>query len=190
MVSIDKKPEDRPVVVVGVSDTSGSPTALEWAWTYAEQVEGTLVAVRAWKPPASSTPSPRPGMGPLSTGGGEDFKDAEANLVSDVKEVLGKRAEDVETRLVRGGRRKVLLDAAEDADMLVVDASPRGTVSGNDTVFARKLVYAAACPVVVMPPRVTGAQPSWLVNMSTGVGRRVVRGVGRAGRPGLPPVHP
>ena len=55
----------------------------------------------------------------------------------------------------------MLIKAALGADLLVVDA-PRQLLAGP--MFAHRLIYAAACPVVVMPPAdlgraAVGAQP-------------------------------
>jgi hypothetical protein len=51
--------EDQPyTIVVGVSATSKSPTALHWAAELAALRGGRVVAVRAWRPTA-----PRPAHG-------------------------------------------------------------------------------------------------------------------------------
>ncbi len=89
-----------------------------------------------------------------------------------------------EVRAVRGGKRKVLLAAAEEADLLVVDA-PR-TFTGAP-MFAQRLVYAAGCPVVVMPPSVSADPPGALARAGRAVGRAAVRSAGLAGRPGYRP---
>jgi hypothetical protein len=93
----------------------------------------------------------------------------------------------VEVRLVRGNKYAVLLKAAEDADLLVVDA-PRQLLAGP--MFAHRLVYAATCPVVVMPPRISGEPPSVLSRVAGAVGRNVLVAAGTAGRPGYQrPLH-
>ena len=103
--------------------------------------------------------------------------DAMARLAADVGSVLGE-GHDVDVRVVRGDRRKALLDAAEGADLLVVDA-PRSLASAP--LFAHRLVYAAPCPVVVMPPRISGEPQTGLER----AGWAAVRAAGSAGRPGL-----
>ena len=82
------------------------------------------------------------------------------------------------------GKRKVLLAAADGADLLVVDA-PR-TFTGAP-MFAQRLVYAAACPVVVMPPSITAEPPGMLARAGRAMGRAAVRSAGLAGRPGYRP---
>lgn len=88
---------------------------------------------------------------------------AQRELEQHVRAALGAEAEagDVELRVVRGGRRKVLVRASEGADMLVVDAPAKRELS-TDPVFARSLVSRALCPVVIMPPRVAGADEEWV----------------------------
>lgn len=166
-------------VVVGVSATSKSPTALAWAKAQADHAGGRVVAVRAWRlPNPQATPSGTPAS--RIDRADEVEKKARTQFEADVREVLGDD-HGVELRLVRGGKRKVLLDAARGADLLVVDA-PRALTAGP--MFAHRIVYAATCPVVVMPPSISGAQKSGLTKAGLAVGRQVLRSAGTAGRPG------
>lgn len=170
---------ERPyTVVVGVSATSKSPTALDWARAQAG-TSGKVVAVRAWRlPNPQATPSGTP-AGRISRS--EDVEqEARAALERDVAATLGED-HGVELRLVRGSKFTVLLEAAEEADLLVVDA-PRQLLAGP--MFAHRLVYAASCPVVVMPPEISGEPPSMLSRVGRAVGRNVLAAAGTAGRPG------
>jgi nucleotide-binding universal stress UspA family protein len=134
-------------VVVGVSETSGSPTALRWAVTQAAHFGGRVIAVRAWRlPPA--TASRRPGASELAHDPETVATAARQRLEDDVDRVLGP-GHDVEIRLVEGSRRKVLVAQSADTDLLVVDAPRTTDVTGQ--TLARKLVLHARCPVVVMP---------------------------------------
>ena len=90
----------------------------------------------------------------------------------------------VEVRLVHGGKRGSLLAAAEHADLLVIDAPRRLDLTALPG-FAMRLVYSASCPVVVMPPRVSGAPRTPLERVAGTVARNVTEAAGRAGRPGL-----
>jgi hypothetical protein len=171
---------DHPyTVVVGVSATSKSPTALAWAEAQARQNGGRVIAVRAWRMP---NPQATPSGTPASRISREQDveQSAQAALAADVGATLG-ADHDAELRLVRGGKYNVLTKAALGADLLVVDA-PRQLLAGP--MFAHRLVYAASCPVVVMPPRVSGEPPSVLNRMASAVGRSVVTAAGTAGRPG------
>ena len=175
--------EDAPyTIVVGVSETSKSPTALTWADAQARQNGGRLVAVRAWRMPnpqatPSGTPASRIARGP------DVEQAAQDSLAADVAQTLG-ADHTAELRLVRGGKYGVLIEAAAGADLLVVDA-PRQLLAGP--MFAHRLVYAASCPVVVMPPSVSGEPPSVLNRVAGAIGRSVVSAAGTAGRPGYRP---
>ena len=173
-------------IVVGVSATSKSPTALAWAQAQARQNGGRVVAVRAWR-------MPNPQATPSGTSAGrvprvEDVvRAAQESLAADVAATLGDDHE-AELRLVRGGKYNVLVKAAVGADLLVVDA-PRQLMAGP--MFAHRLVYAASCPVVVMPPRISGEPTSMLNRVAGALGRSVVTAAGTAGRPGYQrPVSP
>ena len=172
--------EEQPyTVVVGVSPTSKSPTALAWGEAQARQNGGRLVAVRAWRlPNPQATPSGTPAS---RISRPEEVEEAaRAALAADVAASLGPD-HGAEVRLVRGNKFKVLVAAAEDGDLLVVDA-PRQLLAGP--MFAHRLVYAASCPVVVMPPHLSGEPPSAFSRMAGAIGRSVVTAAGTAGRPG------
>jgi hypothetical protein len=176
-------PDEQPyTIVVGVSRTSKSPTALAWAAAQALQNQGRLVAVRAWRMP---NPQATPAGTPASRISRESEVEqaAEDSLAADVAATLGDD-HGAELRLVRGGKYQVLIEAAAGADLMVVDA-PRQLLAGP--MFAHRLVYAASCPVVVMPPRVSGEPPSVFNRMAGAIGRSVVTAAATAGRPGYRP---
>lgn len=169
-------------IVVGVSATSKSPAALQWSVAQAKQRGGRVIAVRAWRMPnPQATPAGTP-AGRISREGDVEHE-AVAALAEDVASILGPDHR-AEIRLVRGGKFRVLLEAAADADLLVVDA-PRQLFAGP--MFAHRLIYAASCPVLVMPPDVSGEPPSMLTRAAEAVGRSVVTAAGTAGRPGYRP---
>ncbi|MEO7059903.1 MAG: universal stress protein [Lapillicoccus sp.] len=143
----------RHTIVVGVSGRTGSPGALRWAVEEAGHRGSTVVAVRAWRPSSPMASGARP---PLQTYDVDSAHTAEeARLAADVAKVLGPD-HSVECRLIHGGRRKVLVAAARAADLLVLDA-PRPSDLSVGPMFAHRLVYAAPCPVVIMPPAMTRA---------------------------------
>jgi hypothetical protein len=169
-------------IVVGVSATSKSPTALAWADAQARQNGGRLIAVRAWRAPnPQATPSGTPAS--RITHGADVEQAARESLIADVAATLG-ADHAAELRLVQGGKYAVLIQAAAEADLLVVDA-PRQLLAGP--MFAHRLVYAASCPVVVMPPLVSGEPPSVLNRVAGAIGRSVVTAAATAGRPGYRP---
>lgn len=169
-------------IVVGVSASSKSPAALTWAAAQAGRTGGRVVAVRAWRMP---NPQATPAGTPAGRISRADDVEAEARRVleADVVDALG-TDHGVEVRLVRGGKLTVLLAAAAEADLLVVDA-PRQLVAGP--MFAHRLLYAADCPVLTMPPRLSGEPPSALIRVAGALGRGVVAAAGTAGRPGYRP---
>jgi len=170
-------------IVVGVSATSKSPTALHWATELAAlRGGGRVVAVRAWRPTPPQTTS-RVTPSPITEDAASAKEQAQAELAADVAEVLG-GAHQVELQLVQGGKRKTLIAASADADLLVVDA-PRRLDRGALPGFAQRLVYSARCPVVVMPPSISGAPRTPLQRAAGSVVRNVTEAAGRAGRPGL-----
>lgn len=173
-------------VVVGVSVTSKSPAALRWAAAQAAQNRGHLVAVRAWRmPPSSGTTSGVMAARPPDEA--TVIKSAKRSLEADVTEILGPD-HGAELRLVRGSHRRVLLDESRDADLLVMDAPRRLT---GQPLFAQRVVGAATCPVVVMPPSISEQPPGAVERAGRAVGRAAVRSAGTAGRPGYrPPVPP
>jgi universal stress protein family protein len=175
--------EQQPyTVVVGVSATSKSGAALAWANAQAQGHNGRIIAVRAWRMPnPQATPSGEPAARIARE---QDVEHTQRTaLEEDVAAVLGPD-HGAELRLVRGGKFQVLLKAAAEADLLVVDA-PRQLFAGP--MFAHRLIYAAACPVVVMPPDVSGEPPNMLTRVAGAVGRSVVTAAGTAGRPGYRP---
>lgn len=173
-------------IVVGVSATSKSPTALRWAVDLASLRGGRVVAVRAWRPLAPQTAS-RVTAAPIIEDESASEAEARRQLEADVAEVLGPD-HGVEVRLVHGGKRSSLLEAARGADLLVIDAPRRLDLSAVPG-FAQRIVYAAPCPVVVMPPSISGAPRTPLERAAGAVGRSVTEAAGRAGRPGLGHLH-
>ena len=169
-------------VVVGVSATSKSPTALVWARAQAVANGGRLIAVRVYQVPTSpggpSGSSSHMPQDPLQ------FRaDQDARLERDVAEVLGED-HGVEIRAVHGSKRRGLLDQALDADLLVIDAPRSPSMS---PLLAHRIVYAATCPVVVMPPSIAGAPESALSRSARAFGRAALRSAGTSGRAGYRP---
>lgn len=174
---------DHPyTVVVGVSATSKSSAALTWAHCQARHCGGRLIAVRAWRMP---NPQTSPAGAPTADLPQTAEVEAHARLAleEDVASVLGDD-HGAEIRLVRGGKLKVLLQAAADADLLVVDA-PRQLVAGP--MFAHRLIYAASCPVVAMPPALASESPSVITRAAASISRGMVPAAGTADHPAYRP---
>jgi hypothetical protein len=174
-------------IVVGVSATSKSPAALLWAVEQAAVRQGRVVAVRAWRPPVPTSGSR--GTPPVVS---VDVPAAESaareEFAGDIAASLG-ADHDVEVRLVRGGRRKTLVDESLGADLLVVDAPGAGTMT-TSPLSVQRLVRRAGCPVVVMPPVQRPHGDGKLAQATRHAARSISDAAGRAGRPGIRPAPP
>lgn len=175
---------DRPLIVVGVSRTSHSPFALRWAADAADRYDADFLAVRAWRP--SHPPSAASGRPPV-VGRDVDAEraDAEAALYDDVRNTLGTDHR-AHCEIREGTPLAVLTALSAAADLLVIDA-PRRTDFANSPQLAHRLVYQAACPVVVMPPRVAQTPDSPLIAAGKWLARGIMESAGTAGRPGIRP---
>lgn len=141
-------------IVVGVSPTSGSPGALQWAATEAALRSLPLCAVMAWRNPrAPAASGTRPPV-PAGATGSDLAAETEETLRAYVTKALGDDA-NVECSVVRGSAVNALVSAASDAAMLVIGEPRVGTMSRVRTsLVAPQVVLRARCPVVVMPPTV------------------------------------
>lgn len=175
-------------VAVGVSDTSRSPSALRWAVQEAAVHSGVVIALRAWRPPgAPAAVGARPPATSFDPGSLIDQE--QQRLEADVEHVLGTDS-GVECRLVHGGCRKVLQAVSRFVDLIVIDA-PQRTDLSSPPLFARRLVYSASCPVVMMPPSLThqpdtpmvASASGWVGVCSTPPVPRVGRECGRRSTP-------
>ena len=176
----DQEPADRPLIVVGVSRTSHSPVALRWAADAADRYDADLLAVRAWRP--SHPPSAAAGRPPVvSRDVDSERAHAEAALYDDVQNTLGP-GDRAHCEIREGTPSAVLIALSQAASLLVIDA-PRRTDFGNSPTLANRLVYQAACPVVVMPPRVSQSPDSPLVAAGKWLARGILESAAVAGRP-------
>lgn len=135
-------------VVVGVSPATGSPDALRFGAEEAQRRGTDLRAVTAWRP--SSPPMTSGARVPATNYDPEsELQSAIDRLQSQVRVALGPDGA-ARAEVIHGGKVRVLLQAAETADLLVLDAPRRPRLG---PVLAHRLVYVAECPVVTMPQR-------------------------------------
>ena len=167
-------------IVVGVSPTSGSPGALRWAVEEASVRGGRVGAVGAWRPHAPETATG--GRVPSVVSDDRALADEESRLAEDVARVLG-HDHVVETRVVGGKRRAVMLEESRSADLVVIDAG-RSTEVGARWLGSR-IARASHCPVVVVPPGLGGRGTGAFGQAVGKLGRSVERAAGTAGRPGF-----
>jgi nucleotide-binding universal stress UspA family protein len=143
-------------IVVGVSPTTGSPSALRWAAAEAQLRGVPLKAVMAWRTPR---PPGAPGGRPPAVGrASDDYPGAaDRTLHEHVRAALG--SDDAVTcEVVHGSEVNALLSSAQDANLLVIgEPQPGRLASVMSSLTAPQVVLKAQCPVVVMPTSVTVA---------------------------------
>jgi nucleotide-binding universal stress UspA family protein len=165
--------EHRPVVVVGIDGSEGSSKALAWAAQEARMRGAVLRVVHAWRPRRlseaaylqASTAGEPSGLSSwdekvndeyrsqvLSMTGGEPGE-AEASVDSQVTAVLGPSPDvPVEREVKEGKATQVILEAARDADLVVVGSRGRdgfaGLLLGS---VSSQVAHHAHCPVTVVP---------------------------------------
>lgn len=142
-------------IVVGVDGSEGSERALEWAAAEARTRKLPLTLVSAWHAPSA----------PMAAGmawGGVAAVDA----IGDLRMFAAKRLDDVcsehadelagleVTRsVVQDDAAPALIDAAEDADLLVVGTRGHGGFAGLLLgSVSQHCVHHSPCPTVVVPP--------------------------------------
>jgi nucleotide-binding universal stress UspA family protein len=146
-------------IVVGVDGSPSSRAALRWAVRQAALTGGMVDAVMAWQVPmALRTSAWAPIYVDEMSSFEEDARETLDAVISD--EVEPADGERVTARVVHGHPAEVLLDAATDADLLVIGS--RGHGSFADTLLGsvgRHCVHHGHCPVLIMrgEPRRTAA---------------------------------
>jgi len=135
-----------PVVVVGVDASENGQIALRWALQQARLMGAELHAVTAWEVSAAY------GYVPMYTDvdlEGDARKQQDLALEQVAREARGVP---VVRQIVRGHAAEALLDAARDADLLVVGSRGHGTFAGTLLgSVSQQCVHHAHCPVVVVP---------------------------------------
>jgi len=141
--------ERKPRIVAGVDGSAPSVAALRWAVRQAELTGGTVDAVIAWQYPIAAG-----GLGWAPTSGLDDTDYSELAskaLSAAIAEVSPPPSVPVRQLVVDGNPAQVLLDAAKEADLLVV--GNRGHGGFTDALIGSvsgRCVHHANCPVVVV----------------------------------------
>ncbi|MFE8948262.1 universal stress protein [Streptomyces sp. NPDC007856] len=140
-------------VVVGVSGSLGSVTALRRATALARRLGAELWPVLAWEPPGGDPAARRsPAAGLLV----EDWQRlAGQRLASVLEEIFGGDAPGVPMHavVVRGAVGPALVATADrDNDVLVVGAGRRGLQRAFSGRVSRHCLAHAVCPVLAVPP--------------------------------------
>ncbi len=132
--------------VVGMDGSAGARAALLWAAEQAsENEEHSIVAVAAWR--RESPPSGGPATGKPK----DKLKEM---LATEIAKIPDERVRtSVTTAVVEGSPADVLVEASEEADVLVLGRHGHGkawhmVVGWTSEECARKV----NCPVVIVPP--------------------------------------
>jgi nucleotide-binding universal stress UspA family protein len=136
---------DSFVIVVGVDGSEQSLAALDWAITEARLRRGEVRLVTAWYyPPLAST------VGVID----DTFKkDAEQELAAALKAVADEGVA-VTGQVVENSPATALLDAARDADLLIVGSRGHGGFTGLLLgSVSSQVIHHAHCPVLVVRPK-------------------------------------
>ena len=134
------------LIVVGVDGSEPSLAALRWAVDEARLRHGKVVIITAWHyPPVPSTVEDR--------GGNDSFHAAERVQTEALKAVAAEGV-NITGNLVRDSAVTALLDAAKDADLLIVGSRGHGGFAGLLLgSVSSQVVHHAPCPVLIVRPR-------------------------------------
>lgn len=137
-------------VVVGVEEGEGSGTAVQFALREAQARRCRLVAVHAWSAQLGSlTPAQAPSWYAL-----EAHRRSPAQVLDDALRTPEEQYHDaqVSRRVIEGPARQALLEAASEADLLVVGARRRqGHLGLQLGLTNHALLHHAPCPIAVVP---------------------------------------
>lgn len=137
-------------VVVGVEEGEGSGTAVQFAFREAHVRHCRLVAVHAWSAPLGASDSLRA----LSSYIPETRRRPPARVLDDALRGASERYRDaqVSRRVIEGPARRALLEAASEADLLVVGARRRqGHLGLQLGLVNHAALHHAPCPIAVVP---------------------------------------
>jgi nucleotide-binding universal stress UspA family protein len=138
-------------IVVGVDGSDGSKRALRFAVEEARAHGARVVALHSWQPPVLAvdvTPMPPPD---IAAEIGNLHENALRLVTAVVEEVVGDDSSvSVEAVAVEGPAASALVDAARDADLLVMGSRGLGGFAGLLLgSVSQQCVQHATCPVVI-----------------------------------------
>jgi nucleotide-binding universal stress UspA family protein len=141
--------------VLGVDGSPNNNAAIGFAFEEAALRGVPLTALHAWSHPVSTGPGD---MLPVVYDVGE-VESEEARLLSEALAGWGDKFPDVvvDRKLVHGGARKALIDAAHEAQLLVVGGRGRGGFTGLLLgSVSQAALHHAVCPVAIIRSRHPG----------------------------------
>jgi nucleotide-binding universal stress UspA family protein len=140
----------QPAVIVGVSGSVASATALRWAADEAGRRGTRLWVIRSWDPEFCAPDTPAAGR-PTD---GQQRETASAELAALMRATFGYPVPgNVVTELVQGNAERVLADRSAEAELLVLgSAAPSASRGRSIGPVVRTCLSRALCPVVVVSP--------------------------------------
>jgi nucleotide-binding universal stress UspA family protein len=149
MTTTERSHEESPVakrIVVGVDGSPASIRALQWAGRVGGALQVPILAITAWEYPAMY------GASAIGMSGWRPDEDAGHSLNDAIDEAFGDhKPTDLQTEVVQGYPSKVMLDAGDRAEMLVLGSRGHGgfvgLLLGSVSAHCAEL---ATCPVVVV----------------------------------------
>lgn len=146
-------PAARPRVVVGVDGSASAARALDWALRHAQLTGASLDVVGCWTLQALGDAT---GYGAYTDPSAFDLAGLteqvlESAVAAALEDVTGSDSVVVVRRVVQGYPPRVLLQAAEGADLLVVGSRGHGEIAG--LLLGSVGLYCvshATCPIVVV----------------------------------------
>jgi nucleotide-binding universal stress UspA family protein len=137
-------------IVVGIDGSDASKAALRWAVEDARARGAEVVALHAYEVVVAVTDAVPTAPVDLFALTAETHDDAQQFVTKVVDEVVGKSVSvDVAPIAVEDSPAKALLDAARDADLLVVGSHGHGLSSLFLGSVGLECAQHAACPVVI-----------------------------------------
>lgn len=139
-------------IVVGVDGSAGSQAALRFAVAEAQLRKARLKVASAWS--LSYVAAPIGMMAPIDDALLPELQEnARAVVAAAVTDAIGAAGDvEVEQAIGEGSPAKVLVDAAQGTDLLVVGTRGHGGFAGLLLgSVSQQIVQHAPCPVVIVP---------------------------------------
>lgn len=145
MTDVPKRPF---TIVVGVDGSPNGQVAFDWSVAEARVHQGRLRVIEAWSTPYDWQLEP---MFPVNV---DEVRDAAQRRLDQSLAATGISDVNTQAELVEGEPGRILVEAAREADLLVVGARGHSTLVelllGSVSTFC---AHHAACPVVIVPAR-------------------------------------
>lgn len=138
-------------IVVGVDGSAGSRRALRWAYAEATLRSASLEVVTVWQYPVTTT-LPAFGIMPTPDDLGAEARNALVGIIAD-EEIPTQGDVDVTLLVAEGTAAHAILDAAKDAELLVVGSRGHGGFTGLLLgSVSQQCVIHSKCPIVIVHP--------------------------------------